>query len=196
MADLDPEELQVIRFADLVVTRWQNGGGETREILSAPDPTGPRFLWRVSVADINGDGPFSVFPRVHRVAVLVGEAPELGLTMHGAETMLEPYTPFAFSGEVVTSARLPKGPVQLLNVMTQHERVTATVTIARGDGLLKAPPGEEARTLLVVLRGDAIVAGAEGTTTALGPLDTVRLPGAQPLELVGDDLVAAVVVLT
>ena len=94
------------------------------------------------------------------------------------------------------SARLPGGPVRLLNVMTQHERVTAAVTIARGDGLLKAPPDEQATTLLVVLRGEAIVAGTDGATTALGELDTLRLPGAEALELIGDDLVAAVVVLT
>ena len=126
MADLAPGSPQVFRYVDLPVSGWQNGGGETREIISAPDPSGPRFLWRLSIADIRGDGPFSVFPRVHRVAILLDEGAVLGLTMHGSETMLEPYVPFAFSGEVVTSARVPGGPVRLLNVMTQHERVTAS----------------------------------------------------------------------
>ena len=53
---------------------WRNGGGVTRELLrlAARPATGSV---RVSVADIEADGPFSPFPGVERwFAVLRGRA--------------------------------------------------------------------------------------------------------------------------
>ena len=50
---------------------WRNGGGVTRELLAWPD--GGDWRVRVSVADIDADGPFSAFPGVERwFAVLEG----------------------------------------------------------------------------------------------------------------------------
>lgn len=36
----------------LPVSRWRNGGGETREIISVPAQEGDGFAWRASVATI------------------------------------------------------------------------------------------------------------------------------------------------
>ncbi|MCG3056381.1 HutD family protein, partial [Escherichia coli] len=55
-------------------TPWKNGGGATREIaVWPPGAAMESFAWRISVADIADDGPFSAFPGVDRqIALLEG----------------------------------------------------------------------------------------------------------------------------
>ena len=56
--------------------RWANGGGWTRTLLAWPDPA--RWALRISVADVEQAGPFSVFPGVDRwFAVLEGDGVRL-----------------------------------------------------------------------------------------------------------------------
>src|SRR3546814_11208552 len=50
--------------------RWRNGLGWTREIHAhRPDPGGD-WTWRLSIAEIERDAPFSAFPGVARELVL------------------------------------------------------------------------------------------------------------------------------
>nr|MBA2815075.1 putative ATP-dependent helicase DinG [Candidatus Pantoea persica] len=58
------------RYANLPVSRWRNGGGETREIVSYP-PGEADFAWRASIATLARDGAFSRFPGVDRVITLL-----------------------------------------------------------------------------------------------------------------------------
>jgi len=45
---------------DLPAMTWKNGGGVTREIICQPLGAGmDDFDWRVSIAHIASDGPFS-----------------------------------------------------------------------------------------------------------------------------------------
>src|SRR5258707_14720415 len=51
---------------------WKNGGGHTHEIAAHPEGAGmAAFAWRVSIAEIAQDGPFSSFPGVDRTLVLL-----------------------------------------------------------------------------------------------------------------------------
>src|SRR3546814_1773315 len=51
--------------------RWRNGLGWTREIHAhRPDPGGD-WTWRLSIAEIERDAPFSAFPGVDRELVLL-----------------------------------------------------------------------------------------------------------------------------
>ena len=62
---------QLVALADTPPQPWRNGGGVTRELLAWP--AGGDWQVRVSVADIEADGPFSRFPGVERwFAVLRG----------------------------------------------------------------------------------------------------------------------------
>ena len=69
----------VMRFADLPIVPWKNGLGTTREILA--EPAGPGrdgFAWRLSMASIAADAPFSRYPGIRRhLAVVAGGAVEL-----------------------------------------------------------------------------------------------------------------------
>ena len=49
--------------------RWKNGTGWTREIARMPDRED--WDWRLSIAEIEQDGPFSVFPGIERELVLI-----------------------------------------------------------------------------------------------------------------------------
>ena len=62
---------------------WKNGGGETTEIIASPEGAGlDEFGWRVSMASVAADGPFSRFPDIDRtLCVIQGEG--LALTIAG-----------------------------------------------------------------------------------------------------------------
>ena len=49
--------------------RWRNGHGWTREVLRMPEAA-EDWDWRLSIAEIERDAPFSAFPGVERELVL------------------------------------------------------------------------------------------------------------------------------
>jgi len=51
--------LSLLRASDYQRVRWKNDGGWTTEIARDPSAAADDFRWRVSIADIESDGPFS-----------------------------------------------------------------------------------------------------------------------------------------
>lgn len=101
---------------------WRSGGGRTRELLAWP----ARDDWqlRVSVADIDADGPFSSYPGVHRWFAVI-EGAGVALDFGAGETRLTASDePFAFDGARAPRCRLLAGPTRDLNVMTRRGRAT------------------------------------------------------------------------
>ena len=99
--------------------RWANGGGWTTEIVA--EPSGRQWEWRMSVADVEAAGPFSLFPGVDRTIALISGA-GFALTINGGDEVIidVPYEPFDFAGDATTSCRLIDGPVQDINMMTSQ----------------------------------------------------------------------------
>ncbi len=102
---------------------WKNGGGVTRTL--AADPAG---RWRVSIADIERDGPYSRFPGYDRVSVvLAGE----GVMLQGegvAAVPLRLREPAVFGGDALLQSTLVGGPVQVLNLFVLRGGARASVT--------------------------------------------------------------------
>ena len=154
---------------------WKNGGGLTREVAAQRAEGGGSadFDWRISMADVAADGPFSSFEGYDRIITLL-RGPGMVLTVDGAEHRIDvPFQPFAFAGGSTTDCRLLGGPLLDFNVMARSGRVTASVEVLRlADGSrVPVAVGWSETLVVVVFEGRASVDGAE-----LGPLDAVALP--------------------
>jgi environmental stress-induced protein Ves len=141
--------MRLLRAAERQATPWKNGGGVTREVAAWPPGSGfEDFDWRVSMAEVRTDGPFSAFPGVDRtLAVLEGR---LRLTMEdGREVSLSPETAaVTFPGDAAVHAVVEDVPVLDLNLMSRRGKVGARLT--RLDVLLPQVVGPLAATALVI----------------------------------------------
>jgi environmental stress-induced protein Ves len=116
--------LKIIRASDCRTTRWKNGGGSTTEIAIEPsDASLERFDWRISMARVASDGPFSEFPDIDRaLAVISGNGLQLSIAGQLPVTLDFGSEPIQFPGDVATSARLLSGEITDLNVMSRRQR--------------------------------------------------------------------------
>lgn len=148
---------RVTRVDAVAPQRWRNGGGWTRELLAAPAGAGWRV--RVSVADIESDGPFSAFPAVQRhFAVLQGAGVEL--TIDGARhTVTRGGPALCFDGAVATTCRLLDGPTRDLNLMVREGK-GALVPVQPG---VRWTPGAAACGLFAAAPGLCRNGGGEAT---------------------------------
>ena len=154
--------MRLIRFSNLKATRWKNGGGATTEIVAFPAGAAfDSFEWRISVADIAAEGPFSRFDGVDRVLTLASGA--LELTVDGALVRLDAERPsLAFAGEAAVYARLTAGPVRDVNVMTRRGVWRASVA--------KRPAAGETQVVVALGAGEIEVGGRRVT---LAPFDAL-----------------------
>lgn len=127
-------------------TPWKNGGGSTREIACSPSGSSlDTFDWRVSLATIASDGPFSRFPGIDRVLVLLsGSGLHLRSATGAAETVDERLTtaspPLGFAGETPLHGTMIGGPSTDFNVMTRRTRISAQVQVITRDHVFSAAP--------------------------------------------------------
>jgi len=176
--------LRVLTPEDYRVMPWKNGGGTTTEIWKAASPDGA-VLWRLSIADVASDGPFSEFPGIDRwIMVIDGKGMEL--TVDGqAHRMSDPFAPLAFSGDAKTTCRLLAGPIRDFNLMVSrgyaggalrvsHLAPGASQPFAENIAALHVLRGEielESGAVHALAPGDSWIAGSYGgaTVRALAP---------------------------
>ena len=118
---------------------WKNGAGLTREIAFG-GPIAAEFDWRISVAEVAHDAPFSAFPGIDRCITLLQGA---GMRLraddgHFDHTLSTPLAPFCFSGDVPLTATLIGGACSDFNVMTRRGRCRSEVDVLRGAAELRA----------------------------------------------------------
>lgn len=104
---------------------WKNGAGARRELAVHPaDADGDAFEWRLGLADIVADAPFSVFPGIDRCITLVRGA---GIRMSGdiQHRLDVAMHPFCFPGEAVIDSQLVAGASEAFNVMTRRGACSA-----------------------------------------------------------------------
>lgn len=130
--------LHRVALHDLPRRPWRNGGGSTRELLAWP-AAAPHWRLRVSVAEIDRDGPFSPFPGVERrFAVLRGEGVRLDLP-GGWVTVTPADDAVAFDGEDAPACELLEGPTLDLNLMVQRGAGEARLWRAAGGETIDTP---------------------------------------------------------
>jgi len=118
----------------LPTQRWKNDAGTTRELARGPVGASlDDFDWRISLAEIERDAPFSAFPGIDRCIVLLqGAGMELLGETGNAVQVLNRMVPWTFDGERVLSAHLTGGPCSDFNVMTRRGRWRADVRVLHG----------------------------------------------------------------
>lgn len=168
--------MSILRFARYREAPWKNGGGITREVALAPGAGRDGFLWRVSLADVASDGPFSIYPGVDRTILLVEGR---GFALHCrsekdrvdcVQTLDVPLVPFAFSGDWIVDCKLLAGPVRDLNVMTLRGSASATVDpLALREGGAVVERRVREIVLVLVVRGAVSADLDRGPSDDLGP---------------------------
>ncbi len=117
--------VRCIAVAGIAPQAWRNGGGRTRELLTWP--AAGDWLLRISLADIDADGPFSVFPGTVRwLAVVEGAGVTLSFGQSG-HRLGKGAAPLRFDAEEAPHCRLIDGSTRDLNLMLRG-----------GDGTMRA----------------------------------------------------------
>lgn len=159
--------LQVVHLDNIKPQPWRNGGGVTRELLAWPDVR--HWLLRLSVADIERDGPFSAFPGIDRwFAVLSGNGVRLGTP---ARVVVVGDLPLQFDGAAAPACELVDGPTRDLNLMVRRD--AAVAWMQRVEGSLEWPPVQAEADASLRLCG---VFTADGCALQRAGRQTVDLP--------------------
>ncbi|MGL6045988.1 MAG: HutD/Ves family protein [Vogesella sp.] len=172
--------MHIIRLQDCPPSTWKNGGGSTRQLLAYPPGASlDSFTYRVSVAEVDSDGPFSHFAGVDRsLAILAGDGLVL---MKGAQlyaTLRPGDAPLAFDGGLPLAGLRLAGKVRDFNVMTRQGLAShdcQSLQLAAGQHQLAVAP----HTLLFVAQGETVLAGS----AELGKQDALWLTEASTLTL-------------
>lgn len=169
--------MKILRAADYRWMPWKNGGGETAEILAFPPGASmDDFDWRISMADVTGDGPFSSFPGIDRTLTLLsGNGVALDIDGQGRIVLDPSSPPHAFPGDVPVMASLTDGPVRDLNVMSRRGRYSHRVLPIEVEGHCELPIGSDIAVLFCrtgeVSVGEARLGALDAVMTRRGLLD-------------------------
>jgi environmental stress-induced protein Ves len=172
---------RVIRNEDLVRVPWKNGGGRTAEVAAFPEGSGfDTFGWRISMADVASDGPFSIFAGIDRTLIVV-EGEGIELDVEGIAYRLDEASPkLSFSGDDITTGRLLAWPIRDLNVMTRRGQFRHRTRFVESGVALLAE--ETCAAFLVALDGSFDVT-LDSTIHSLQVLDVLMLEATQDLIL-------------
>lgn len=174
----------IVRMTNLAPQRWANGRGWTREIHREPAADSPEAaLWRLSLADIEEPGPFSLFPGMDRHLLSAAPVP-LQLSVDGAPHDLGYTQIISFAGDSEVATTAVHGRAQALNLMTRRG-VRSSLDVLRGDEQVSLSAASA--TALVVLDGtvsadghrlqrfDTLLPGRDETLLGLQAATVVRV---------------------
>jgi environmental stress-induced protein Ves len=178
----------IIRYREHQLVPWKNGQGFTRVV--AADKSGALdWLWRLSIAAVDRDGPFSNFCGYDRVIMLLqGEGMTLDFGDHApAATLDSPFQPFAFNGGWPCNARLIGGPLTDFNIISLADHIVAraeVVTVDPREVMIGTPlhhSSSALETFYYVLRGACHVGAIDADERfLLSEGDCLRLNDPEP----------------
>ncbi|TFW28855.1 HutD family protein [Massilia arenosa] len=172
---------RLIPYASLEASLWKNGGGSTVNIAMAPRGAAfEDFDWRISLATIGQDGPFSLFDGVDRTLALVeGKGVLLEIEGDGKGVVDEFNQVYEFPGEARIQATLVDGPTRDFNVMSRRAVCSHQFGRRVLDGESEFAPRGDA-TVLFMAQGDYLELRNGSERMPLVRFDTVVMePGAR-----------------
>ena len=162
-----------LRFdvGEIASVPWKNGGGVTRLLAASGDQT--QTHWRLSLAEIQKDGPFSTFPGWERILTIV-DGDGIDLTGDGNTLRARPWVPLEFSGDIALHGTLPGRASQAFNLMYDGTSFSASVT-ALSPGEISCPDGTN---ILYCHHGSVSLAGEAELSDGQGQVFDTALSAA------------------
>ncbi len=123
--------MKILDSSNYKKTPWKNGQGFTRELYREDLGQSGDFLLRISQATITQDGPFSKFPGIDRILILLqGNGVRLQNNSSTSELLL-PYQWLSFPGEASFQCHLIQGPCEDFNIMAKRDQKNALIEIKK-----------------------------------------------------------------
>lgn len=172
--------IQLLPAKDRKASPWKNGGGRTFEIAAHPPGADfETFDWRISLAEIEKDGPFSRFDGVDRILSLIEGRMTLEIGDPAQSHPLETASsPVIFAGESPVFARLQTPLTLDINLMTRRGRCRATLERLRLDQRRAIDAGAGLGFLFALT---PLVLESEGLETPLSRMDGAFFSGVADL---------------
>ena len=155
---------------------WRNGGGVTTEILVEPENRGEnglaaaRFHYRLSIADVATDGPFSRFDGYDRhIMLLSGAGMTLDCGEHGRIDLRTRFAPRSFSGDWDVHGSLVAGPVRDFNLIVDRARASSSLEVRVLDAPRTMALDSGTVCIVHVIEGALVDAGEGDTLVAAAP---------------------------
>ena len=134
---------------------WANGRGTSYEIASDRSDAG-EWTWRLAMAPVNEDGPFSRIECVNRFLAVVEGAGML-LSVDRKKLQCKPMQVVRFRGDAITEAVLTDGPITDINLMIRRKEAEGEMAVVSDSGLLNEA------SIIVALGGSAQVKCGDST---------------------------------
>jgi environmental stress-induced protein Ves len=154
---------------------WANGRGTSYEIASDRNEAG-EWAWRLAMAPVNEDGPFSRIECVNRSLAVVEGAGML-LSVDRKKLQCLPMQVVQFRGDAITEATLTDGPIMDINLMVRRKEADGEMTIVSDDGIM-------AGASIVVAVGGSAQAKCGDSTIDLDRHDSILECDAETVSLV------------
>ena len=115
------EQIQIIDASEFKTIAWKNGKGETTELAVSEGGSVDAFDWRLSIATVTQDGPFSDFTGYWRNLVLIeGQGIDLNHDQEYTDSLREVLEFTTFDGGSQTTGTLVDGTIRDFNIMSKQ----------------------------------------------------------------------------
>lgn len=171
--------MQIHSPGDFREVPWRNGRGSTLLLLSEAIPGCDAFVWRLSMAGVDNDGPFSCFDDCDRILILLdGRGITLTHSNRQVDTLCERLALARFPGDAGTVAALHDGPVRDFNVIWHRRHCKAEVIVL--DGARNELLADGGLLLVYAVDRDIMLHTPSGTTLCIGHRQLLQYDDAPP----------------
>jgi environmental stress-induced protein Ves len=163
------------RAAEHRTMPWRNGLGTTTELIVHPEgATLTDFDWRLSMAHVTADAPFSKFEGIDRLLIVLEGA--LTMDIEGTtRTLTDEDSPIAFAGEAAVSAKPAQAGASVLDLNLMLRRGKFSGRLQRRIIKPCIAGRTDPQTKAVLCRGPNVRVTDGTTTDVLGVNDLVVL---------------------
>lgn len=149
--------LRIIPQSDLEEGRWRNGMGVSWEIAASKKQGAADFTWRFAKARIDGDVPFSMYPGMDRIFMMLdGDGMDLEFGDGEILQVHQRFVPHQFACDVSLNCKLLGRPSLDLNLFAARSELGLECEVLDLTGKKTIGLGSAA-TVLYVLAGQALV---------------------------------------